>query len=274
MWQKINNFVQTRTVLSAFLLMVLFMLPILAAGLSFIVALGQMKGLPIFTACQIVLSTLCILLMRKLKVFEKSDFGFKNVGKGLLFGWLVYVLAIITFVSSLTSPPEGGYIAPNPLFLIIVILAPFIGTGLFEETLCRGLVLKMLLKKMGNTKKGMISACAISAAFFGVAHLVNLVWMDPLPVISVVFTATAGGIFFGAIYLRTKTLIAPILLHGITNVAGQVFDAFTSPDFITQRDANPTDVTETVVTTLILVAIFLIAAFVLLRKVRPEEIAG
>ena len=275
MWPKMNHFVRTHAVLSAFLLTVLFMLPIMAAGLSLMVGMGQMKGLPIFTACQIGLSAACIFLMRKLEVFDKSDFGFKNVGKGLLLGWIVYVFAIIMFAISLSSPPEGGYIAPNPLFLIMVILAPFIGTGLFEETLCRGLVLKTLLQKMGDTKKGMIAACVISAVLFGVAHLANLTWVAPLSVIPQVFFATASGIFLGAIYLRTKTLIAPILLHGINNVFTQILDAFTSPDFISQRDAAASaNVMEVAVTTLIIVTLYLIPAFVLLRKVKPAEIAG
>ena len=273
MWQRINDFVQTHTVLSAFLLTVLFIVPTSVAGLLLIVGMEHTVGLPLFTACQLMLTAACIALMRKLEVFDKSDFRFKNVGKGLLLGWIVLVLAAIMFVISLTSPPEGGYSAPDPWYLLVVILAPFIGTGLFEETLCRGLILKTLLKKMGDTKKGVIAACVISAALFGAAHLVNLTWMDPLSVIPTVFYATAGGIFFGAIYLRTKTLIAPILLHGIMNVSSQVFDAFTSPDFISQRDAVITiDITETVVMTLILVLVFLVPAFILLRKVKPAEI--
>lgn len=275
MWQKINNFIQTRTVLSVFLLVVLFMIPITAAGLSLMVGMGgQIEGLSLFTLCQIACTAVCILLMRKMEVFDKSEYGFKNVKKGLLLGWIVYVFAIINFIANLTSPPEDGYIAPNPLFLIMVILAPFIGTGLFEETLCRGLVLKTLLKKYGGTKKGMIFSCVVSAALFGTAHLINLVWMDPLSVIPSVFFATAGGIFFGAIYLRTKSLMALILLHGINNVFGQIFDAFTSPDFIAQRDAVKIGLTETIITTLIILVLYLIPAFILLRKVKPAEIAG
>ena len=273
MWYKINTFIQTRTVLSVFLLTMLFILPIMVAGLTFMVGMGgQMKGLSLFTACQIACAAMCILLMRKLAVFDKRDFMFKNVGKGLRLGWIVYVFAIIMFITSLTSPPEGGYIPPNPLFLIIVILAPFIGTGLFEETLCRGLVLKILLRKKGDTKRGMIVSCVISAVLFGGAHLLNLVWVDPLSVIPQVFFATAGGIFLGVVYLRTKSLMALILLHGINNVFSQIFDAFTSPDFISQRDAVQIGVTETIITTLIVVVLYLVPAFVLLRKVKPEEI--
>jgi membrane protease YdiL (CAAX protease family) len=132
--------------------------------------------------------------------------------------------------------------------------------------------MKTLLKKMGDTKKGMVNTLIISSVFFALVHLGNLIWVDALSVISQVFYAFAIGMFFGAIYLRTKTLITPILLHGLMNVSGQIFDAFTSPDFIGQRDMQSSDIAQTVVQTLIMVIPFLIAALVLLRKVKPEEI--
>jgi membrane protease YdiL (CAAX protease family) len=273
MWDKINNFVRANTILSAFLLTTLFMLPIMAAGITFITGMEYTVGLPIFTMCQLVLTAIGILLMRKLQVFEKNDFQLRNVGKGLLLGWLILVFAIISFVINLTSPPEGGYITSNPLFLLAVILAPFIGTGLFEETVFRGLVLKTVLKKMGSTKKGMINACVISSVIFGVIHLFNLSWVDnSLSVVSQVFFAFAVGVFLAAIYLRTKTLLAPMLLHGIMNLSSQIFDAFTNPDFIIQRDRTTGDITEIVIQTSILVILLLIVAFILLRKVEPETI--
>ena len=65
-----------------FLLTMLFMFPIMAAGLSLIVGMGQIKGLPIFTVCQLVLTALCILLMWKLGVFDKEISGLKTRVKG------------------------------------------------------------------------------------------------------------------------------------------------------------------------------------------------
>ena len=74
----------------------------------------------------------------------------------------------------------------------------------------------------------------------------------------------------GAVCLRTKTLVAPILLHGLLNLSGGIFDAFTSPEY-TIPEATLDNV---IIITLIAALPLVIAAFVLLRKVKPVEAAG
>jgi len=223
-------------------------------------------GIPIFTAYQIILAAIGILFMRKLQVLDEGDFKFKNVGKGLLLGWLFFVLMIIIVLTNFSNRSEY-IIKPEPLFLLIVILFPF-STGLLEEVVFRGVVLKILLRKMGGTKKGIINAFIISAALFAIVHSVHLIWTNPIEVVGDLLFAIAGGMFLGAVYLRTKTLIAPILLHGLNNLSSSIFLAFTSPEY-TAGEATPEDV----ITMAIIIIPIIIAAFVLLRKVRPEEIA-
>ena len=272
MWQKINDFVRKRTVLSSFLLLVIFLLLTAVAGLLFITGdiVKEAIGMQIFIVSQFALSAICIFLMKKLQVLGENDFKFINLGKGALLSWAMLLLAAVMFVSGLISPPEGGFLTPTPLYLITVILYPFIVSGLFEEVLFRGLVLKMLLKKMGDTKKGIIGAFVISAAIFGIVHSVNLIWEEPFTVFSTVVFATAGGFFLGAIYLRTKTLIVPILLHGLFNLSSMIWWAFT-PDGPTST--SETTLADFMVTFLIAVLPLVIASYVLLRKVEPQVIA-
>ena len=272
MWQKINNFVQKHTVLSVFLLLVLLLLLTTAGGLSIIAGdiVEETVGMPIFIVYQLALSIICIFLMRKLHVLNENDFKFINIGNGFLLSWVMLLLAAVQFVSGLSSPPEGGFLKPTPFYLITVILYPFIVSGLFEEVLFRGLVLKILLKKTGGTKNGIIGAFVISATLFGIVHSVNLFWEAPLTVFSSVVFATGGGFFLGAIYLRTKTLIAPILLHGLFNLSSMIWWAFT-PNGPTST--SETTLADFLVTFLIAVLPLVIASFVLLRKVDPEGIA-
>ena len=270
MWQKINDFVHANTVFSALLFTVFFLLLTTAVGLP-VVSGGivvEAIGMPIFIAYQLALSLTGIWFMRKLHLLDADDFRFRNIGKGFLLGWVVLLLTILNFVLNFTSPPEGGFLAPAPLFLLTVILYPFIVSGLFEEVVFRGIVLKMLLRKMGGTKKGIISTFIISAALFGIVHCVHLFWVAPLTVFSDVILATAGGMFLGAIYLRTKTLIAPILLHGLFNLSSMIWWAFTSNGPVSAVETTLADVV-----TIILIGVIplIIAAFVLLGKVKPEE---
>jgi len=171
--------------------------------------------------------------------------------------------------------PKNGFITPDIPTLIIIVLHPFIGTGLFEEVLYRGLVLKLLLKKNQDSKQGMIFACVISSAIFGFFHLVNVFAGAPvLSTLSQVVDATATGLFFAVVFLRTRKLLMPILLHGLLNLSTQIFDAIVSFDLLLQ---NPAPQTEVDIIGLIIYTLFtslpmLIAALVLLRKVEPGSI--
>lgn len=78
-----------------------------------------------------------------------------------------------------------------------VVLAP-----VFEEILCRGLILESVRRRWGN-----VVAVAVSALFFGLVHV------EPS-------TALAGfvvGGIFGTIYIRTHSLFSTIILHSINN---------------------------------------------------------
>jgi membrane protease YdiL (CAAX protease family) len=86
---------------------------------------------------------------------------------------------------------------PNLLsFLTLVVLAPVI-----EEFAFRGL----LLHRWGE-KYGLKTAIVLSSLLFGIGHT------DPIG-------AAAFGAAMCFIYLRTRTLLVPILCHALTNLA-------------------------------------------------------
>jgi membrane protease YdiL (CAAX protease family) len=273
MRERINKFAHSHIVLSAFLLAVLFILVLTAIGLVAMEFAEPIHGLALFTVGQLILALIAIWLMRKLHVFDRADFKFKNMGKGFLLGWFFLVAAGVNFVLNLIGLPESSFITPNPLTLIVVLLHPFIGTGLFEEVLVRGLILKLLLVTMGHTKRGVINAVVISSVIFGVAHIVNLIQADVLPVTSQIIYATATGILFAALYLRTKTLWVPILLHGLVNLSSQIFNAFIDFDMLPQNNEAQADIISLIINTLLIVIPCVITGFVLLRKVKPNEFA-
>lgn len=93
---------------------------------------------------------------------------------------------------------EGTLNAPLLITLISVsVFAPF-----FEEWLCRGMILRGLVRKVGPT-----GAIFISAAFFAIIHL-NL-W-QAIP-------AFLLGLLFGFVYYRTGSLKLTILMHCVNN---------------------------------------------------------
>ncbi|NCJ06552.1 CPBP family intramembrane metalloprotease [Synechococcales cyanobacterium C] len=96
---------------------------------------------------------------------------------------------------------QGG-LTIGVLFLMVAGLAPF-----FEEILFRGFLLTSLTRYLPVWK-----AVGVSAVMFAIAHL-NL--SDVLPL-------TVLGIILGLVYLRSRSLIAVIILHSLWNAGSFV----------------------------------------------------
>ena len=99
--------------------------------------------------------------------------------------------------------------APVGITLISVsVFAP-----LFEEWLCRGMVLRGLLQKTHPA-----SAILVSAAFFAVLH------MNPWQALP----AFLLGILFGYVYYKTGSLKLTMLMHCVNNTMAVVFSKIPS----------------------------------------------
>ena len=86
--------------------------------------------------------------------------------------------------------------------LWVTLLSVSIFAPLFEEWLCRGLVLRGLLQKLNP-----FSAIAVSATFFAILH------MNPWQAIP----AFLLGLLFGYVYYKTGSLKLTMLMHCVNN---------------------------------------------------------
>ena len=158
-----------------------------------------------------------------------------------MLGWIVIVLSLAAFIIGITQLPLDSFVRPNISRLAVVVLHPFIGTGLFEEVLFRGLILKLLLVKMGHTKKGIINAIIISSVIFGLLHIINSIagTLEIATNIEQIVATTGFGFLYAVLYLRTKNLWVPILLHGFVNLfGGQIFGAIVSYEVMLELSQN------------------------------------
>lgn len=89
--------------------------------------------------------------------------------------------------------------------LTLILFAP-----LFEETMCRGVVLGSV-----RAKYGVVAAWIASSLFFAVLHL------QPLLVVN----ALIIGLILGFVYLATDSLWAPIILHAANNAVAYLLMA-------------------------------------------------
>lgn len=153
--------------------------------------------------------------IRKSKKRASSAFNFSF---NRIQGWLVPVIIISTlalvvdleWVSSLIPMPVymqkifEKLFSKNVFSLVTVIIA----APIMEEILCRGILLKGLLKNYSPTK-----AILISAIFFGVMHLNP--W-QALP-------AFCAGLFLGWIFYKTQSVIPGMIIHATINATASLF---------------------------------------------------
>jgi len=134
--------------------------------------------------------------------------------KDLFFTLAMFViLMVLLFIVKSFGLLESHTIEISTLKLILIITYLIIIVAPVEEALFRGVIAFWLVKKT-NIFLGWI----ISAIVFGLAHLPNgasganlLDWNWKLALI-----AGVSGLFFGITYLKTKSIINPILLHGLS----------------------------------------------------------
>ena len=127
-------------------------------------------------------------------------------------GYLVATPIVIVF-SILNEKIWQGQGGSNPLLqivlegkdsiaLLLFFLTAAVAAPLFEEFLFRGFLLPSLTRYMPTWV-----AIGMSGLIFGVAHL-SLSEIVPL---------TTLGIILGIVYVRTRNLLAPMLLHSLWN---------------------------------------------------------
>lgn len=142
----------------------------------------------------------------------------------------VYILAGFLALLAIILPLalNSGFAKPGinekylskdgPIYLIgyfVVILATI---GLGEEMVFRGILQNFLTRKFG-----WVAGLVIASIIFGIAHVNNRVGDFRVPNWTFVFYATIAGFGYGYVYHKTKSLMAPAILHALVDWTWFVF---------------------------------------------------
>ncbi len=139
---------------------------------------------------------------------------------------LAIVVSIATIATAFVVEPVAALLPEMPAYLekaletmtegplLMSLISVSVMAPLFEEWLCRGLVLRGLMNKMSPTW-----AIVVSAAFFAVLH------MNPWQAV----VAFALGLLFGYVYYRTGSLKLTMLMHCVNNTLSVLMSRV--PDF-------------------------------------------
>lgn len=148
-------------------------------------------------------SLLALSVLTWLGWLRRVGFNGPTQWRNLHLLWLPALLALLYIGSAVVTPIVN-------VFALILAITFALLTGLNEEASFRGVILQAF------SPYGSLVGAALSALFFGVAHLCNL--LAQLPVQIVLGQVIGGfllGFGFAACRLRTKTIWPLILFHAL-----------------------------------------------------------
>jgi uncharacterized protein len=219
--QKIHNFPLTKIVLGLILCFTVFILAQQLVGkiLDTTTIDKNFRNLVrgIIASSFVILTY--ILFYRKYEKREIGEFSgkglFKNIILGVVIGTTLQGLTILVIYL------WGNFrvISVNPISSIITPFAVAFSVAIFEETLLRGIIFRIVEEKLGS-----YIALFISAIVFGAVHLLN-------PGSSLISSVCTGivGFMFGTSYIYSRSLWLPISIHFSWNfVQSGIWGAITS----------------------------------------------
>ena len=157
-----------------------------------------------------------------------SAFKRGNLARGLFCSLPFIVLQLLALGGFMAFALEIPDLKWNPWYLIIYGLFCVVGIAVREECVYRGVIQNIIAKKYANSVKGIWLTAIAGGAIFGLAHVTNLFFgMDPLAVLTQMFTTAFMGLFFCAVYLRSGSLWTLIIIHTLTDVSGLASSTFT-----------------------------------------------
>ncbi len=134
--------------------------------------------------------------------------------------WMAAIVTVATLATAFMTDALSSLLPPMPEWLEaamkqlldaplwITLISVSVFAPLFEEWLCRGVVLRGLL-----VKHSPLTAITVSAAFFAIIHF------NPWQAIP----AFILGLLFGYVYYRTGSLKLTMLMHCANNTMAAVF---------------------------------------------------
>ncbi|MGN6744094.1 MAG: CPBP family intramembrane glutamic endopeptidase [Amnibacterium sp.] len=236
-----------RPVLSALLLEVVALVVTVGGALVLATALPALPGYSVTGPSQslvlvLVLAALALALVATLRWWRSTGFTRPAEWRDMGLYWLPVVLLLAPFVA--------GVRFPSPTALGILLLA-YLGTAVFEETLWRGLVLRLL------SPLGIWPAVLLSSLLFGLGHLGNSALRGfSMLIVAQAFGAAVQGVGLAAIRLRTNTIWPLIGIHLLH-------------DLFLQMGNLPIWAVEVPIDT-----IFLVYGIVLLRRSKRDGLEG
>jgi membrane protease YdiL (CAAX protease family) len=157
----------------------------------------------------LIVTLFAVGLLARLGWLREAGFRAPEHWRDLRVLWPAALLALIVLLPAAFVLPRVTSLSLAAYGVLIALLA-----GLNEEAMFRGLLLRIL------QPYGLLPAAALSALFFGLTHLNNLLLHASLLLtLAQVFWAFLFGFAYAAFRLRTRTIWPLMILHACSDIA-------------------------------------------------------
>ncbi len=194
--------------------------------------------------------------------------------KGAVLGIVIISYAAYMLVSNIVSCIREQSTHPlSPFFMAVYVAGMFLGAGIGEEFIFRGIFMNFIRSAAGNgTRKGLLIGMTVSSVCFGLVHLANLQENpDVVGTIGQVIYAVGIGFYLAAIYARTKNIWFNVVLHFFVDIAALFKTLFVSSE-VSVSEVIGGDPTQVIVRSILLGAVFGAMGLFMVRKSKMPEL--
>lgn len=171
---------------------------------------------------EILLATaLALWLKRKIGRGFVIGFTWRRLGKAFFLLIACYIGLASNFLNMFGAFANVDPSASASQILGAVTSGFFSGLrpGVVEELVCRVCVMGYLMYVWAKKPNRIFSAVFLSSLIFGLAHLNNLQDQALPEVLTQCVYSTAIGMLYGAVYARTRNIVAPMVIHSLTDIS-------------------------------------------------------
>lgn len=124
----------------------------------------------------------------------------------------------LAFIAIGITSNWGSYQNASAQMLVLFAIST-LAVGVVEELIFRGAIFPLFIQAFAQAKRPILKSAVLSSLMFGMVHFVNLFnqphnWVG---ISSQVFFATAIGVFFCGLLVRTENILIPCLIHALVN---------------------------------------------------------
>ena len=174
-----------------------------------------------------LLSIIAILSAVIIGFGEKSvfHFSFKSFKDTFTIGSVMSAVTAFYLIANMYKAiKDYGTPAMDTKSVVLFLISVFLGAGIREELLPRGLLLSFFKKAFGNSKASCLAAMSLSSLIFGAIHISNLDGAtNPTPIYAQIIYAVGIGFYLAALYLRTGNLWGNMVLHFLFDISLMIY---------------------------------------------------